>query len=61
VSSGGGQAALNRYQNYLTNEVPFIWQQDAPYELTEVKSTVAGVTPQNIYFAVLPENWYITK
>ena len=48
VGPGGGQAALNRYQNYLTNQVPFIWQQDAPYELTEVKSTLGGVTPQNI-------------
>ena len=61
VGPGGGQAALNRYQNYLTNQVPFIWQQDAPYELTEVKSTLGGVTPQNIYFAVLPENWSYTK
>ncbi len=61
VGPGGGQAALNRYQNYLTNQVPFIWQQDAPYELTEVKSTLGGVTPQNIYFGVLPENWFYTK
>ncbi len=61
VGPGGSQATLDKFQNYLTNQVPYIWQQDAPYELTEVKSSLAGVTPQNVYFAVLPENWYFTK
>jgi peptide/nickel transport system substrate-binding protein len=61
VGPGGSQATLNRFQDYLTNQVPFIWQQDAPYQLTEIKSTLAGVTPQNVYFGVLPENWYFTK
>jgi peptide/nickel transport system substrate-binding protein len=61
VSSGGGQQSLNRFQDYLTNQVPFIWQQDAPYQLTEIKSSLQGATPQNVYFALLPENWYFTK
>jgi peptide/nickel transport system substrate-binding protein len=61
VGPGGSQAMLNKFQDYLTNQVPFIWQQDAPYQLSEIKSTLAGVTPQNVYFAVLPENWYFTK
>jgi hypothetical protein len=50
-------ATLDKFENYLTNQVPFIWQQDAPYELTEIKSNLTGVTPQNVFFALLPENW----
>ena len=61
VSLGGGQQALTRMQDYLTNQVPFIWQQDAPYQLTEIKSNLHGVTPQNVYFNLNPENWYFTK
>jgi peptide/nickel transport system substrate-binding protein len=61
VGPDGSQKTLDTFQNYLTQQVPYIWQQDAPFELTEVKSTLRGVTPQNVYFAVLPENWYFTK
>jgi len=60
VGPDGGQATLDKFQDYLTNQVPFIWQQDGPYQLSEIKSTLQGVT-QNVYFAILPEDWYFSK
>ena len=61
VSPGAGQPALTKYQDYLASQVPFIWQPTAPYQLTEVSSKLKGVVPQNIYFNLLPEEWYFTK
>jgi peptide/nickel transport system substrate-binding protein len=61
VAPGAGQETLNTYQNYLTNQVPFIWQPNAPYQLTEISSKLRGVAPQNVYFNLLPEQWYFTK
>jgi len=61
VAPGAGQATLDRYQNYLTSQVPFIWQPNAPYQLTEVSTKLKGVVPQNIYFNLLPEQWSFSK
>jgi peptide/nickel transport system substrate-binding protein len=61
VSPGASQATLNTYQNYLAKQVPFIWQPAAPYQLTAISSKIQGVTPQNIYFNLLPEQWRLAK
>jgi peptide/nickel transport system substrate-binding protein len=61
VSPGASQATLNTYQNYLAKQVPFIWQPAAPYQLTAISSKIQGVTPQNIYFNLLPEQWRPAK
>ncbi len=61
VAPGAGQAALATYQDYLAKEVPFIWQPAAPYQLSAISDKIKGVAPQNVYFNLLPEQWYLVK
>jgi peptide/nickel transport system substrate-binding protein len=52
---------LNNYQNYLAQQLPMIWEPNADYELSEVKSTLRGVAPQNPFANLFPEYWYYVK
>lgn len=61
AAGGDAQAELNKYQDYLTNQVPFIWQPGADYSLSMIDKKLQGVTPQNAYLNLLPEEWYFTK
>lgn len=54
------QQALNAYQDYLTQQIPVLWEGDT-YGLTEYKTDLHGVTPFNVFDAITPENWYFTK
>jgi peptide/nickel transport system substrate-binding protein len=55
------QAALDKYQNFLTKQLPVIWQPLPYFQLTLIKSTLKGVTPQNPLTGITPANWYFTK
>jgi len=52
---------LNQYENYIAQQVPWIWQPNADYELTEIAKNLRGVTPQNPFANILPEDWYFVK
>ncbi|MDA8103460.1 MAG: peptide ABC transporter substrate-binding protein [Nitrospiraceae bacterium] len=54
------QSALNAYQDYIVQSLPVIFQPNADYQLSEVRSTLHGVQ-QNAYGNLLPEEWYFTK
>ncbi|HEY3686416.1 MAG TPA: ABC transporter substrate-binding protein [Streptosporangiaceae bacterium] len=49
------------WQNYLSKQVPVIWQPNGDYALTEVKDNLRGVIPQNVFLNINPENWYFVK
>ena len=53
--------SLAQYENYVAQQVPWIWQPNADYELTEIHNNLRGVTPQNPFANLLPENWYFVK
>ncbi|MHB8295663.1 MAG: ABC transporter substrate-binding protein [Acidimicrobiales bacterium] len=53
-------AALAPYQDFLSKSLPVVWQPSAPYQITLIKSTLHGVTPQNPLLALTPEKWYFT-
>ena len=59
--AGATSSTYEQYENYITQQVPFIWQPANPYEVSEIKSNLAGVAPQNIYYNIFPEDWYFTK
>lgn len=61
IRSGAPANAYSTYENYIVNQVPFIWQPANPYQVSEIKSNLRGVTPGNIYYNIFPENWYFTK
>jgi peptide/nickel transport system substrate-binding protein len=49
------------WQNYLAKQLPFMWQPDADYQITEVADNLKGVTPQDPTLLFNPENWYFVK
>jgi peptide/nickel transport system substrate-binding protein len=49
------------WQDYLSPQLPVIWQPNADYQLTEIANNLKGVTPQSTTLSILPENWYFTK
>jgi peptide/nickel transport system substrate-binding protein len=53
--------AMYRWQDYLASKLPFEWQPDADYQLTEIASNLHGATPQNPTGSINPENWYFVK
>ena len=49
------------WQNYLSKQLPMIWQPNGAYQLTEVVNNLKGVTPQTPTLNLNPENWYYVK
>lgn len=50
-------AAFYAYEDYLVTQVPWIWLPSPDYRLSEVNASLAGVTPQNVYRYLDPEDW----
>jgi peptide/nickel transport system substrate-binding protein len=53
--------SLDSYENYIAQQLPFLWQPNADYELSEVRNTLRGVAPQNPFANLFPEYWYYVK
>jgi peptide/nickel transport system substrate-binding protein len=49
------------WQDYLSAQLPVIWQPNGDYQLTEVANSLHGVTPQSTTLSINPEDWYFTK
>jgi peptide/nickel transport system substrate-binding protein len=49
------------WQDYLSAQLPVIWQPNADYQLTEVANNLQGVSPQSPTLSINPENWYFVK
>jgi hypothetical protein len=52
---------MYNWQDYLSPQLPVIWQPNADYQLTEIASNLKGVTPQSTTLSINPENWYFVK
>ncbi|MGH9070044.1 MAG: ABC transporter substrate-binding protein [Acidimicrobiales bacterium] len=50
-------SAFYSYEDYLARQVPWIWLPSPDYHLTEVTSSLEGVTPQSVYRYLNPEDW----
>jgi peptide/nickel transport system substrate-binding protein len=53
--------ALYTWQDYLSQQLPVIWQPNGAYQLTEIASNLRGVTPQSTTLGINPENWYFVN
>ncbi len=51
------KSAMNKYQKYLSQQLPVLWQPNADYQLTLVKKNLKGVLPQSPVLLIEPENW----
>jgi peptide/nickel transport system substrate-binding protein len=54
-------AYMYTWQDYLSAQLPMIWQPEADYQLTEIAGNLKGVTPQSPTLSVNPENWYFVR
>jgi peptide/nickel transport system substrate-binding protein len=57
----GGAAIITRYENYLADQLPVIWEPDSDYQVSAISSKLHGATPQDPALAISPELWYLTK
>ncbi len=48
---------LNEYENYLSEQLPVVYQPNQAAQLTEIHHGLAGVVPQNVLWEILPEQW----
>lgn len=48
---------LTQYEDYLAQQLPVVWQPNAVTSLTEIQKGLTDVTPQNVLWALTPENW----
>jgi peptide/nickel transport system substrate-binding protein len=54
--------ALFKYQDYLTRQLPAVWMQSGPYQLTVYKSALKGVLSKGVGgFKVYPEYYHFSK
>jgi len=56
-----GTATLATWENYLSDNLPVVYQPEEAFYLTEIQKNLQGVTPQNPLLSLNPENWYFTK
>jgi peptide/nickel transport system substrate-binding protein len=54
-------SALYDWQNYLSTQIPDLWQPNGAYEMTEVANNLRGVLPQSTTANINPEDWYFVK
>lgn len=62
VSARSQQAqnkAMYAWQNYLSAQLPVVWQPDTPTLIETIKGLQIGV--QNSALTITPEDWYFTK
>jgi peptide/nickel transport system substrate-binding protein len=52
---------MYNWQDYLSTQLPVIWQPNADYQLTEVADNLQGVSPQSPTLSINPEDWYFVK
>ncbi len=62
ASPAQAQAALDTYQDYAAKQLPaVIYEPEPDYQVTLVKHSIAGATPQNAYSFITPENFRVSK
>jgi peptide/nickel transport system substrate-binding protein len=49
--------SLTTWENYLAKQLPVVFEPNPAYTLTEINKKLSGVTPQNVYTTIEPENW----
>ena len=52
---------LFSWQDYLSTQLPYVWQPNGAYELSEVANNLRGVLPQDTTGNLNPEDWYFVK
>jgi len=52
---------LTKWENYLAQQLPVVWQPNAVTSMSEIRNTLRGVLPQEPTQNLNPEDWYYVK
>jgi len=52
--------AINKYENYLAQQLPVLWMPNAPQALTVYSNKLSGFVPQGIFDELYPENYRLS-
>jgi peptide/nickel transport system substrate-binding protein len=61
TTQSSSNSVLYTYENYLAQQLPVLFQPLAASALTEIATGLYGVTPQNVFGTLTPENWEWAK
>jgi peptide/nickel transport system substrate-binding protein len=56
-----GSDVFAAYHDHLAKDLPVVWMPQPVYQLSAIKTNLAGASPQNPILAFTPEAWYFTK
>lgn len=56
--AGQSTPSTGEHARYGSITLPAIWQPNYDYQATEIANNLKGVTPQNPYLSITPEDWY---
>jgi peptide/nickel transport system substrate-binding protein len=59
--TSSSMSAMYNWQDYLSTQLPVVWQPNGAYQLTEVANNLRGVLPQSTTLGINPEDWYFVK
>ncbi|MGH7609526.1 MAG: ABC transporter substrate-binding protein, partial [Candidatus Dormibacteria bacterium] len=57
ATAAGEIKALDKYENYLTKQLPVVWMPTTPYQLTMYKSNLKGFVPQGVFDEIYPADY----
>ena len=60
LTSGNMQFMYN-WQDFLSAQLPMIWQPEGDFQLNEIVNNMKGATPLSPTLSLNPENWYFVK
>ena len=52
--------AIDKYENYLANQLPVLWMPNAPQQLTIYNKKLSGLVPQGIFDELYPEDYRLS-
>jgi peptide/nickel transport system substrate-binding protein len=59
--TSNSEQTMYTWQDYLSAQLPMIWQPQADYQLNEIANNLKGVYPLSPTLSINPENWYFVK
>jgi peptide/nickel transport system substrate-binding protein len=52
---------MYNWEDFLSSQIPVIWQPEGDFQLNEIASNLKGATPLSPTLSIDPENWYFVK
>ncbi len=59
--TSGNMSYMYAWEDYLSAQLPQLWQAAPAFQLTEVANDLKGALPQSSTLSINPENWYFVK